>query len=105
MPRVRFKPGIESLQGTLHDVVFKLSPQGKPIVTKRPDMSGVEWSAAQTGQRQRFRQANDYAKAAMADPSVRAVYENMAAGTKRQPYRLAFSDYFKSRNLLDGESS
>lgn len=99
MPRVRFTSGVEQLQGTLTDVVFKLSPQGKPIVTKCPDMSGVEWSEAQTAQRDRFRQANEYAKAAMADPRLRALYEKMAAGTKRQPYRLAFSDYFKGRDL------
>ena len=100
MPKVRYKPGVENIQGTLYDVVFKLSPQGKPIVTKRPDMSNVEWSQAQTDQRQRFRQANEYARAAMADPAVRAIYESMAAGTKRQPYRLAFSDYFKGNVLL-----
>jgi len=100
MPKVRFKPGIEQLQGTLFDVVFKLSPQGKPIVTKRPDMTGVEWSEAQTTQRQRFKQANEYARAAMADPDVRAIYESMAANTKRQPYRLAFSDYFQGKDLL-----
>jgi hypothetical protein len=48
------------------------------IVTKRPDMSNVEWSEAQQTQRPRFRQANEYAKAAMADPKVRAVYERRA---------------------------
>jgi hypothetical protein len=100
MTKVRFKPGIEHLQGTLYDVVFKLSPQGNPIVTKRPDMSKVKWSKAQIAQRHRFTPATAYAKAAMADPVVRAIYEEMAARENRQPYRMAFSDYFKGRNLL-----
>ena len=100
MPKVRFKPGIEEIQGVLYDVVFKRSPQGKQIVTKRPDMSGVEWSEAQANQRRRFREANAYARAAMADPDARALYESMAAGTKRQPYRLALSDYFKGKDRL-----
>jgi len=100
MPRVRLKPSLEHFQGTHYDVVFKLSPQGKPIVTKRPDMSNVEWSEAQTAQRGRFKQANEYAKAAMADPDVHAIYEEMAAKEHRQPYRLAFSDYFKGNDLL-----
>ena len=100
MPKARFKPGIEYLQGTLYDVVFKRSPQGKPIVTKRPDMSNVEWSEAQ--QDQRFKQANRYARAAMANPEVRAIYEQRAAKEKRKPYRIriVFSDYFKGNDLL-----
>ena len=64
--------------GRFPEVVFKLSPQGKPIVTKRPDMSNVEWSEAQKAQRQRFKQATAYAKAALADPKLRARYENRA---------------------------
>ena len=103
MAKVKFKPGIEQFQGTFYDVVFKLSPQGKPIVTKRPDMTGVQWSEAQKKQRQRFQQANEYAKAAMADPDVRAVYETMALRTNRHPYRLAFSDYCNGNNLLSKE--
>lgn len=100
MPKVRFKPSLEHIQGTLYDVVFKLSPQGRPIVTKRPDMSNVEWSEAQQAQRQRFRQANDYAKAAMAHPDVRALYEKLAAKENKRPYALAVSDYFKGKNLI-----
>ena len=100
MPKVRYKPSLEHIQGTLYDVVFKLSPQGEPIVTKRPDMSNVEWSKAQTAQRSRFAQANEYAKAAMADPDVCAVYQELAAKKHKQPYRVAFSDYFKGNDLL-----
>lgn len=100
MPKVRFQPLIEEIRGTFYDVVFKRSPQGKPIVTKRPDMSNVEWSEAQRAQRQRFREANAYARAAMADPAVRRVYETMAVAQKKPPYRLAMADYFQGRDLL-----
>ena len=84
----------------MYDVVFKKSPKGNMIVTKRPDMTGVEWSEAQQTQRQRFRQANDYAKAAMADPKLRARYEKRAKKAHRSPFRLAFSDYFEGKDLL-----
>jgi len=100
MTKVRFKPSIEHFQGTFYDVVFKLSPQGKPIVTRRPDMSNVEWSEAQTAQRERFKLANEYAKAAMANPEVRLIYEERAAKENRRPYRVAFSDYFQGNDLL-----
>lgn len=53
-------------------VVFKRSPKGNMIITKRPDMSNVRWSEAQQAQR------------ALADPKVRARYEQKA---KRQGKR------------------
>jgi hypothetical protein len=97
MPKVRFSPLVEEIHGTMYDVVFKKSPKGNMIVTKRPDMSGVEWSEAQTGQRARFKQANDYAKA---DPKTRAIYEKRAKKAKRSPFRVAFSDHFQGKDLL-----
>jgi hypothetical protein len=100
MPRVRLKSLIEEFHGTMYDVVFKKSPKGNTIVTKRPDMSNVEWSEAQTAQRERFRQANDYARAAMADPKARAAYQKKARKVHRTPYRVAFSDYFQGKDLL-----
>lgn len=103
MPKVRFLPQVEEIRGTLYDVVFKKSPKGNMIVTKRPDMSNVEWSEAQQTQRQRFRLANEYAKAAMADPKARAVYEKRARKGNKSPFRVAFSDYFKGKNLLSGK--
>ena len=100
MPKVRFKGMVVEIQGTMYDVVFKKSPQGKTIVTKKPDMSGVKWSKAQKNNRKRMRYANDYAKAAMADPQVRAVYEARAAKEGRIAYNVALSDYWKEKNLL-----
>jgi hypothetical protein len=47
-----------------------------------------------------MKQATAYARAAMADPNVRAIYENMAKKNKRQPFRIAVSDYCKGKDLL-----
>lgn len=100
MPKVRLKPAIVQIQGTLFDVVFKLSPQGKMIVTKRPDMSKVKWSKAQKAQRQRFKQAVAYAKAALAEPKLRARYERQAKKKNKRAWDLAVSDFFQGRDLL-----
>jgi hypothetical protein len=35
----------------------------------------------------------------MADPKVRAIYENMAAYEHTRPYAMALSDYFKGNDL------
>jgi len=100
MPKVRFKGPIEEIKGTLYDVVFKRSPSGKMIVSKSPDMSNVEWSEAQIKQRKGFALASAYAKAALADPKVRAIYEKKAKKQKKRPRNLAISDYFKGKDLL-----
>ena len=49
---------------------------------------------------QRFKQATEYAKAAMADPVVRAIYEELAAKENKRPYSMALSDYFKGKDLF-----
>jgi len=50
----------------------------------------VKWSEAQQTHHQRFKLAVAYAKAAMAEPTVRA----------QSPFDLAVSDYFKGKDLL-----
>ena len=100
MPKVRFAVLVEEIRGTMYDVVFKKSPKGNTIVTKKPDMSNVEWSQAQEDHRKLMSKANDYAHAAMADPKVRAKYEKRAAKENRQPYRVAVSDYYKGKDLF-----
>ena len=36
----------------------------------------------------------------MADPQVRAIYEDMAREQDWRPYHVAVSDYFKGKSLL-----
>ena len=100
MPKVRFKGPIEEIRGTLYDVVFKRSSTGKMIVSKRPDMSNVEWSKAQRAQRGRFALANEYVRAVKADPRAWAIYQKKAKKQKKRARDLAFSDYCKGKDLL-----
>jgi hypothetical protein len=100
MPKVRFHPLVEEIHGTMYDVVFKKSPKGNMIVTKRPDMSNVEWSEAQQSQRQRFKQATTYAKAALAEPKLRTRYEKRAKRQHKRAWDVAMGDYFEGKDLL-----
>ena len=100
MPKVRFKGLVEEIRGTFQDVVFKKSPSGKTIVSKKPDMSKVEWNEAQWAHRKRFALASDYAKAALAEPKVRSAYQKRAKRLHKRPRDLAISDYFKGKDLL-----
>jgi hypothetical protein len=67
-------------------------------------VSKVKWSKAQKAHRQRFREAILYARAAMADPKVRADYEKTAKKAGRQPFRVAVSDFFAGKNFLKTQS-
>ena len=101
MAKIKFHPLIEEIRGKLYDdLVIKLSPQGELIIAKRPDMSRVRWSKAQKAHRQRFKLAVTYARAALAEPRVRARYERLAKKRGKRAWDVALSDYFKGNNLL-----
>jgi hypothetical protein len=100
MAKVKLNPLFNAIQGELNGYIFRVTPDGRTIVSKSPDMSQVKWSKAQKAHRQRFREANDYAKAVMANPEVRLRYEKKAKKLKKTSFALAVSDYFKGINLL-----
>ena len=102
MAKVQFHPLFEKLTGQIDGLVFRLSHNGKISAYVSPDMSGVKWSAAQQAQRERFAEASAYAKAAIADPHIRAIYEQMSMEKKgnKRPYDMALSDYSHGNNLL-----
>jgi hypothetical protein len=103
MAKVTLAPWITGIKGRLGEVVFRISQSGETYITRSPDMSAVEWSPAQREHRRRFKAAIAYARAAMANPDARAVYEKQAAAENRLPFRVAVSDYFKGNDLLSGK--
>ena len=100
MAKVTLNPIITEMHGRTGNMVFRRSRTGDIYVIKRADMSKVKWSKAQKAHRQRFKEATAYAKAAMARPKIRAIYEKTAAKQGRSPFFVAVSDYFKGNNLL-----
>ena len=103
MTKIILNPTIEQAHGKIGNMVFRRAHTGKMTLIKAADMSNVKWSKAQKEHRKRFKQAIAYAKAAMAEPKVRARYEKEAAKNNKRPHDLAVSDYFKGRNLLPGK--
>ena len=100
MPKVKFQPWMVGLRGKMGDIVFKQTRNGEVILSSCPDMSKVEWSPAQQAHRERFKQASEYATAALADPEVRLIYEKRAAKSGKKPRNVAISDYFAGNDLL-----
>jgi hypothetical protein len=74
---------------------------GKQTLMKTPDMSKVKWSEAQKRERGRFAEAIAYARRAMADPKVRAHYQKLGEKANRQPFRVAVSDFYEGKDLLE----
>ena len=99
MAIITFNNGIVEIHGKVGERIYRRGPNGSTIVCKRPDMSGVQPSEAQKAHRQRFKQAVAYAKAALADPELRARYEAQATCDKT-PYNLALADYLKNMNHM-----
>jgi hypothetical protein len=72
--------------------------RGKPLCRK--NRICLEWNEAQWAHRKRFSLASDYAKAALAEPTVREAYQKRAKRLHKRPRDLAISDYFKGKDLL-----
>ncbi|HUE98906.1 MAG TPA: hypothetical protein VMN99_06605 [Anaerolineales bacterium] len=72
----------------------------KAIISKRPRKSNAEPSPAQMAQRERFSLANAYARAALADPDLGALYQERAANQGKSAFALARTDYFNGKDFL-----
>jgi hypothetical protein len=102
MPKVKLNPIFEELSGQIgNNLVLRRTYEGRISLSKKPDMSKVEWTPAQAAHRQRFKHAVAYAHAAMANPRVKAIYDQASAIHRKRAFHLAISDYFKGRNLLE----
>ena len=92
MAKVRNNLLIRGLSGKLGDqFVIRQLRDGRTIVCARPDFSGRILSAGQKEHHQRVKQA-----AAYAGPASRAnpIYAELAAGTMKNAYNVAFGDWF-----------
>jgi hypothetical protein len=105
MAKIELNPIVTQLRGALGDVVFKQYGT-KIVVSKRPDLSAHVPTPAQRAQRERFRLAMAYAKRAMADPLLKALYDERAAATGKPVLSVAVKDHMTAPTIdgidLDG---
>ncbi len=97
MAKAKLNPVLLELHGKLGEVVFRRTRNGGISLIRRADMSGVKWSPAQAANRKRFSQAVAYARSALADPQLRAGYEEAAAKSGKRAFEEAISDYLKKQ--------
>lgn len=98
MAKVKLNPILEQLQGKVGDLVFKRYGD-EVIISRKPDLSGHEFSEAQIAAQERFRQAALYGKMVMADPETKAVYEKEAEMTGKPVFSLTVADFFNAPTI------
>ena len=98
--KVELNPTVDRFRGKIGGMTYRVM-YGKQTAMKTPDMSKVKWSEAQKANRERFAEAIAYARAAMADPRIRAHYEKIGKKANRQAFRVAVSDFCEGKNLLE----
>jgi hypothetical protein len=92
MPKVRKNVVIRGLSGMLGDqIVFRHMRDGSTVVAAKPDFSGRKFSGEQVSHQERFREAAAYAQAAA---KREPIYAELAAGTMKNAYNVALSDWF-----------
>lgn len=92
------------VQGRLNGSGIRGSHTWDGALPKRPKTkkrSKGTPSDAQKAQRQLFKEAQAYARAAMTDPELRAHYQKAALAVNKRPRNLAFSDYFKRQKVCN----
>jgi hypothetical protein len=105
MPKVTLNPLFESIRGELEGYVFRRTASGKIFMSKKPDMSKVQPSPAQTAHHEKFKQAVAYAHLAKSDPEMWPYYEQVAKDKHSQPFRMAISGFFRVHDLQLEENS
>lgn len=83
----------EGLSGKLGKrLVIRHMRDGRTVFATRPDYSNHEWTADQRSHHSRFQRAAAYARLAS---RTNPLYAQLAAGTPRNGYNLALSDWLK----------
>src|SRR5690349_1872516 len=93
MTKAFLQPGLRGLSGGMGDWVYKMR-NGKTIIGMKP-IRTAEPSNAQLAHQDRFKQAVSFAKSALANPTLRAFYEPIAAEREISVYALAIADFLK----------
>jgi hypothetical protein len=94
MAKVELHALFENVRGAIGDFVLRRTPHG-PVLSRRPDMSKVQWSPAQQARRKLMADAGVHYRAFMADPKQAARYKALAAKKKIPVSSLVMGDYLR----------
>ena len=97
MAIVNFAAPAKELRGKVGGLVFR-QLYGQTVVSRVPDFSRRQLSAAQQAHCQRFKAAAQQARLALADPVRRATYTAQARQQHRPLIAVAIRDCYQKQN-------
>jgi hypothetical protein len=92
MAKITYHPAVAHMHGGMGHMVFKQS-RGLDIVAAKPDQVNQPNTPAQLQQREKFSQGARYAKGALADAQLKALYEARSQAVNKPPFALAVADF------------
>ena len=92
MAKITYNPAVRHMHGHVGKLVFK-ERAGMDIVAEKPDQVNQPNTPAQLAQRENFRQAAAYAKAALANAQLGAAYTAKAKEQHSSPIAVAVKDW------------
>jgi len=98
MAKIKLNPIVEEVSGGFGNIVFRAS-KGKTVMCRKPDFSNIELSDNQAEHRERFRQAVAYGRSVMADPDLRAMYEQASERKDIPVFALTVADFFNAPSI------
>ncbi len=98
MAKVKLNPILEQIRGKVGDLVFKRYGD-EVVISRMPDLEGVEPTEAQLAHRERFRQAALYGKMVMADPETKSLYVEVAKAKGKPVFSLTVADFFNAPSV------
>jgi len=95
MGRTTLHPALQGLRGRIGNLVFR-QLYGKTVVSQAPDFSRRKLSARQKAHGRRFAAAVRQARALLANPARKAIYQKKAAKLAKPLMAVAIGDCYRS---------
>jgi hypothetical protein len=93
MAKMKLDPLFLELSGTMGNFVYRRSRRGEVVVARRPLKSRTEPSEAQKAHRERFSQAVAYARYALKNEELSALYEIVGMEKQISAFNAAVTDF------------
>ena len=100
MPKVRLNPTFIEFRGSVKELTYR-QRHGKIFASVKPDLSNVQPSEAQVVHQQRFKAAAGYGKTVMADPIIRALYQQAAKERDIPIFALTIADFMHTPSITN----
>jgi hypothetical protein len=104
MTKARLHPALLEFRGAMGDMLFR-KQNGKVFVSIKPGEQTGEPTAAQAAHRERFSEAVAYGKTVMADPDLRALYEQAAKEKGTPVFALTVADFLNAPSIKEVDLS